>query len=818
MTYANNVSGVAPGSLRRAMNVDLSRPNLAQCRRGFDLIDHSLPSADDRATKLFLYDTQLFATYDDILGIYDAITGWTSKGSLIKPTNAIVARTVSIIDNLYVASSSGLKKLDDTSSSLYPAGIIKGLNMTLAIGATGTALATGESVAYRYVLGRKDATNHTIRGGVSAAQTISNSTGATKDITVTGYLPTGIDNTYFVELYRTAGTTGTPNDEMQKCYEYPLTNTDISNGYFTITDIVPDDLLKDALYTSPSQQGIAQDNSYPPVAADICEHKGYLFFADIEDKHRYTVTLVACGGTGLVVNDTFTISDGVTTEVYTAKAAESVGSKQFLVDTASSSIATRIDTTSRSLVNVINRGSTLVYAYLLATGNDFPGQIVIERRSTGAAFTVVSSRQPAWSPQLQATSNANQTSTNDAFRNGLRWSKRGEPESVPLGNQLRVGSSDDPIVRIISSKDALFIFKRRGGAFILRGEDASSWQLSELDSTCKVVSAESIVQLNGLIYGLFESGICEVSDTAVAIISDPIKDKILTLYGTALQTVRDYSFGVSYETDGKYILFLPTTSADTCSTYQLVYDINNEVFYEWDLNAQSAVVSTEDTNLHYAAGNSNKIKIERKNYDYTDFADFEQESTISSYSGYDIQLSGYDAMSVGDLLIQNDLQPAYITAIDLFTGTVTLDVAVDWDTGDTVDHYKAIPIEIEWNPDFAGNVGGLKKFGECSLIFQKNIIQTGMLTFTGDAGQGSHSVEIAGPSFNGAWGYFAWGDGTWGDDSSPFPIRRAIPRPVAVCSKLVVKFTHSVAYSEWQLQGLSLVFTPMSTRISRGNV
>lgn len=821
-TYASDITGVPRGSLTRALNLDLSRTNLAQCRRGFDILDHSLPNNTDRATRLFLYDTKLFATYNNVLGMYDSGSGWSSKGALTEPANANVSRHAAINSNLYIASSVGLKKLDDTSSTLYAAGIPGGLNMTLSLAAsTGTAVLNGKYAAYRYLIARKDANNNTIRGGVSAYQVIQNSSGSDKNITVVGYLPSGLDNTYFVELYRTANSSATPDDNPQLCNVYPLTNTDISNGYFTITDIYPDDNLGAFLYTSSGQQGISQNNAQPPLASDICEHKGYLFFADIEGKHRYTLTLVSVydGSSAgqLRVDDTLTISDGTTTEIFTAKSSETAASKQFKVNTASASLSIRIDDTIRSLANVINQASTLVYAYVLATGSDLPGQMVIERRSTGNAFTVVSNRKLAWNPPLETTAGTSQTSTNDTFRNGLMWSKFGEPEAVPLANILKVGSSDDPIVRIISSKDALFIFKRRDGAYILRGDNASNWSLSELDATCKIVAPESVVQLNGLIYGLFESGICEVSDTTVGIISDPIKDKIQTLYGTALQQVRDYAFGISYETDGKYILCLPQTSGDSNATYQIIYDINNEVFWEWDINVSAGVVSTEDTCLHLAAGDSNRIRIERKTYGYSDFADFEQELSTSTSSGTTLTITSgtLDSISVGDLLLQASLQPAYVTAVNSAAMTVTVNTDNAWDTNDTIDHYKAIDCILEWNPEFAGNPAGFKHFSECALLFKKAIIQSATVSFSGDSSSGTYDVAIEGPSYNGAWGYFEWGEGAWGGDAYPQPIRKGVPRQAARCNNLKVKFSHRVAYSEWQLSGVSLVFNPTSTRVAR---
>lgn len=153
--------------------------------------------------------------------------------------------------------------------------------MTLSLaGGTGTALADTNYAAYRYLIARKDAQLNTVYGGVSARAVIKNTTGGgtVKDITVVAYIPSGLTaGEHFIQLYRTTASTSVPNDEMKLCYEYTLQAGDITNGYVTITDIVTDALLGAALYTSPSQQGISQDNLVPPLASDITQFKGFTF-------------------------------------------------------------------------------------------------------------------------------------------------------------------------------------------------------------------------------------------------------------------------------------------------------------------------------------------------------------------------------------------------------------------------------------------------------------------------------------------------------------------------------------------------------------
>lgn len=810
-TYASELSGVPQGALAIADDVNISRVNIVEPRRGFDFLGYD-PTAEVK--KLFFYNSGLFAHYGTTFG-YNS-SGWTSKGTLSAPSNATSVRSAAISNNLYLTNSDGIYKLDSLSNNIYLAGIPKGTLVESggALTGSGTAVASNNSVAYRYLIARKDANNNTVFGGVSSRYSVTAGGSGPYDVPIKVYLPSSIDNTYFVQVYRTANTTGTPNDEMQLCFEQPLDNTMISNGYFTFTDIVPDELLGAALYTSPSQQGIVNDNAQPPLARDIAEYKNHLFFGDVTSKYRYTVTLIACGGSfGLTTNNTLTITRGATTEVYTAKATASVPSKEFAVDTASSSLAIRIDSTARSLVSVINQGSALVYAYLLSTGDgDLPGKILIEERTYGnAVFTVTSSNTTAWNPSIGTA----QSATNDEYKNGLMYSKQGIPEAVPLKNIIRVGSSDDRIKRIVALRDGLFIFKEKDGIYVLRGENEASFSVSLLDGTAKVRSPDSLAVVNNLIYGLFDSGISEVSDSGVSVVGLPIKDKILELFGTAPDAVENYSFGMGYDSDGKYILALPSANSDTGCDQQFVFDVYGRTWCRWTLEMRSGGISPDANSIYYGALGVAKVKTERKSYDYTDYADYGSLCTISSYTGTQVFIDNTATMSVGDILQQGDLN-AYIESVNINGGYVTIDLEQAWTTGvATVDHLKAINCKVEWNAEFAGNPAGYKQFIEASLLFKQGFQKEATVYFYSDTNPGESSISLTASYGNGAWGQFAWGDVVWGGEPVKEPTRLGVPRPVARCNQLSVRFESRVAYSDFQLNGLSLVFNPISTRTAR---
>jgi hypothetical protein len=877
-TYPSELSGVPQGALSIADDVNISRVNIVEPRRGFDFLGYD-PTAEVK--KLVFYNSGLFAHYGTTFG-YGGTTAspaaWTSKGTLSAPSNATSVRTAAVSNNLYLTNSTGISKLDAVTNNIYDAGIPKGtlIESGGALVASGTAIdwtSGTRSVAYRYLIARKDANNNVVSGGVSARYVV----GATSDsdVPLKVYLPSGLDTTYYAQVYRTAGTNGTPNDEMQLVYEQVFDSIIISNKYFTFTDIVPDDLLGAALYTNPSQQGLVNDNAQPPLARDIAEYKNHLFFADVTSKYRYTITLVACGGSGLAAGNTFTLVQGATTETYTAHKTPtgtttsgsptvtsitvtgltagdlvygtgipvgttissvgastitlsanatasgtvtlrfaSVSGKKFAVDPDSSSISTRIDNTARSLVSIINQQSSgLFYAYMLSDGGDgLPGKIMIEERTnTGTVFTLASNNSVAWNPSLATAVNA----TNDEYKNGLMYSKQGIPEAVPLKNLIRIGSSDDRIKRIVALRDGLFIFKEKDGVYVLRGENEASFSVSLLDGTAKVKSADSLAVVNNLIYGLFDAGICEVSDSGVSVVGLPIKDKILTLFGTALASVQSYAFGVGYEVDGKYILALPSVEGDTDCDQQLVFDVYGRTWCRWTLGMRSACVDPSLGKLYYGQNAASKIKVERKAYNYTDYVDYGSLCTITAYTGTTVTINNTATMAIGDILVQG-ANNAYIESINLSAGTVTIDAEQAWtlNTAD-VDHLKAIYTRVEWNAEFAGNPAGYKQFYECSLLFKQGFQKEATVYFYSDTNPGESSISLTSSSGNGAWGEFAWGDEVFGGETVKEPTRLGVPRAVSRCNQLSIRFESRVGYSDFQLNGVALTFNPISTRTAR---
>lgn len=138
--------------------------------------------------------------------------------------------------------------------------------------------------------------------------------------TITGSIPNEIASTqYLYQVYRTSPSVNAqtePFDDFRLVAEQNLTTTDIARGFLTYTDDLPQLLLEGQpyLYTNSNQEGILQANTRPPRAEDVAVFKGYSFYANTQQYHLFSMTVV--NPSDIVNGDTISITDGTSTESY----------------------------------------------------------------------------------------------------------------------------------------------------------------------------------------------------------------------------------------------------------------------------------------------------------------------------------------------------------------------------------------------------------------------------------------------------------------------------------------------------------------------
>lgn len=814
-TSLNELSEVPEGALLEADNIDIIKDSIAEPRRGFERLSAGYSNADHRTDRTWFYQDKQFA-HHGTLGSASTISyfnsgSWTSVGSFSAPSGYRL-RNLEANQNLFLTTSAGVYKLSAYNGTAALAGAYKALDLQAAVSASAaTWLSNNYRTAYRILWGYKDANGNLIRGAPSQRESFKNTAGSTKAVDVTATIPSGVTTAWFYQLYRStavdnSATDTEPSDELGLVFEGNPSSGEIAAGTVTITDIVPDALRGATIYTADSQEGIAFQNERPPLAKDMAVFRDTVFYSNTVSKHRFYLTLLAAGSpNGVQANDTVTLG-GI---VYTAKASETIASHEFKVFSGGSA-SQNVRDTALSLVRVINRySSSTLYAYYLSGPDDLPGKILLEERSIGgAAFYAISSRTTCWNPTLE-TSGTNDASTNDTFMNGLAWSKQNQPEAVPLPNQKEVGSKNAGILRLVPLKDALFIFKE-DGIYKLTGY-YPNFTIELFDSSAILQAPESCAVLNNQIFCLTDQGVTVVSD-GVKIISRPIEQDLLRLFGASLSGVQDYSWGIGYETERKYYLFTISEASDAYPTQAFVFNIFTNSWVRHVLSSTAGVVF--ENHLYISDAGSKYITKDRKSYTYLDYADYGSSTSISAIAGSAITLgSGADIAEVGDILFQSSTIFSVITAVNPITSVVT----VYSDPGFSVasaDLLKSISCNIKWAPITTGNPGIQKHSHTVELFFKTDFQGTGYVTFSSDLSQYDESVPLAGSTI-GAWGIFPWGETPWGGVPLKRPMRQWVPRDKQRASQLTVSFQHAYGFSAWQLQGISLFGEPGTERIGR---
>jgi hypothetical protein len=666
---------------------------------------------------------------------------------------------------------------------------------------------------------------------------------------------------------RDAGAGITPSDELFLVYEYAPTSGNITAGSFTFTDETPEELLGASLYTNESQEGIVAANDQPPLAKDITVYQDHLFFANTVGKYRFNLTLLGVGGTnGLVADDTITIagrtytasktpqgtttsgnntitsvsstvgintgdtifgpgipagttvsSTGASTIVMSANATasatvnlcfERASARTYAAFTGSAySAAQSIALTANSLVRMINQdsGQTTVYAYYTSNGEDLPGKILLEERSIGGAVWTVqvaggTSPELAWGPEGLDTA---QNATNDDWDNGLYYSKKQQPDAVPILNYVRVGSANDPILRIVALRDSLFIFKQTEGIYRLSGAIASEFAVTLFDSSARLLAKNSLVVLNNQIYGYFDQGVCSVSETGVSVVSRQIERTLLELQGFDLTNVKDQSWALGYESDRKYILHTVIADGNAYTQQAFVLNTFTNAWTKWNVTYQAGFVRPSEDVMYVARRDTNRISKERKTYSYADQADEALSRTITAVSGTTVTLNTAENVAVGDVLYQTSSIFAPITAVSGNTVSTSFEPGF---TAAACEIQKAFTCTAQWAP-YSGGMPLLKKhWREASILFEFRPRNSSMY-FSTDMVPAETEVAITGESV-GAWGAFAWGSQPWGGANLAKIARTYVSRDHQRSASITLKWATAQAYSAFAISGAQLVFNP----------
>jgi hypothetical protein len=624
-------------------------------------------------------------------------------------------------------------------------------------------------------------------------------------------LPSGLTTDYFFRVYRSYGSGNSdvePDDELYLVHEENLSAADITAGYISFTDRLPEAMLSTgvALYTNANTgKSITAAKEPPPLAKDILHWRNRAFYFNTTDRQRFQLNMLGVGApNGIQNNDTLTIG----LKTYTFKTSVVTPYSDVLI-TSVFDIAANIEETAKALMESINyfSSTTGIACRYIDKEDEPPGQLELYCIAMGAAaFPVYASRRLTWFPTLTTSSTSARTSTAERRANGFAYSDRGEPEAVPLVNFDTVGVDGSEILRAVKGRDRIFVFMDDGTIHTISG--TGPFRVDPLDDTANLIGPDTAVGHNGQVLAFTTQGVVSVSESGVRILSAPIEDKLLELLGSSIDNVKLRAFAVSYESDRQYILYLPSDNAETICSQAWVYNSLFDTWMPWTGDRTWGRVRKSDNKLYLGEGAANKVRVERKDYERTDFCDEDIDVSIASFDEQSVVLVGVtDGLTVGDLLYQSDAKRALITAIDSGTRTLTVESSEDWTLGAAIVKV-AIDCSVKWSPAEMGAPSVMKRFRDLNLHFKQFFTNAFNLTFDSDRAPTERTATISAPGF----GLAAFGQGHFGSDDSSRNRRAGVHPDQQQANWIRVGFSAREAWSVWVLEGYSLEYEVISEK------
>lgn len=435
-----------------------------------------------------------------------------------------------------------------------------------------------------------------------------------------------------------------------------------------------------------------------------------------------SVTNIKNGNTDDALEGTNVMGGVFAINVTTQGDGEDAASNEVLLSSAPTP-SQQIDESARSLVNIINKNANdSVYAYYISGSTDLPGQILLEVRDIGTnTFSVTANDATTgdlFNPSLPPAVGASPVTGEPEIRpNRLYYAKLQQPAAVPLLNFIDVGPQDKEISRILALRESLFILKE-DGVYRLTGLNGS-YTVDLFDESTKIIAPDTAVVLNNQIYCLTNQGVAVISDTGVDIISQNL-DNIIQVITSSNYDYRLTSFGVSYETDRAYWLFVPSITTDTVATQAFRYNTFTQSWTNQPISKICGIVNSGDDKLYLGPNDENFIERERKNFNRTDYADREYEISLpaDAVDGTSVTLSTANLAVIGDAIVQTqyltanqfnkilrklDLDPSvndtnYFSSLEIIAGDNlknkldSLALKLDADSGiNDTDYFASIP-------------------------------------------------------------------------------------------------------------------------------
>jgi len=178
----------------------------------------------------------------------------------------------------------------------------------------------------------------------------------------------------------------------------------------------------------------------------------------------------------------------------------------------------------------------------------------------------------------------------ERYLNRLVWSKTQQPDAMPLPYFVDIGSASAAILRVLPTRDSLFVFKQ-DGAWRVTGYSPESLRIDEYDRTLRLMQPNALSQVDNNLIGWFTSGIMQITDAATNNLSD-------NAIGLELEALADVpslpgahwagTWAFSAERDNEWLL-IPGESGTPLNVLY-VYNLVTGAWVKWTI-ANGALIS-----------------------------------------------------------------------------------------------------------------------------------------------------------------------------------------------------------------------------------
>jgi hypothetical protein len=155
---------------------------------------------------------------------------------------------------------------------------------------------------------------------------------------------------------------------------------------------------------------------------------------------------------------------------------------------------------------------------------------------------------------------------------------------------------------------------------------------------------------------------------------------------------------------------------------------------------------------------------------------------------------------------------AYIKSIDVVRNQVRIHTERPFVEG-SVEVYKHISKEIEWNVQHFGDPSALKQIRYMTIMFDQNNFNEAITKFSSDISQGKVEVPFPGKGIS-YWGDQAWSapNDYFGGTGNDVPFRNPVPRGKQKCRYITLGFEHENSREQFRILGISAVVRAISDR------